>query len=107
MNILNLNPNNKDVIEIVDQKQQEKELKLVDSQRPQRGHTLFKFDIKTRKVEKAKFEEVDIDFKNAQKGDMSSKRTVMVEEGCIYRSALNVKNFIKILKRDFEIILEN
>lgn len=104
MDVLN-KPLDKVEIKNVRQKQQETRHVLVNTIKPKRGHTLFKFDKKTKEITKAEFEEVDIDYSTAIKGDLSAKRKVVIEGNCLYISALNKTNVIKILERDYNIKL--
>lgn len=78
--------------------EQEKKLRRVGQLKPHRGHTIFKYNKKTNKLEKAKFEEDDERFPTElnQKG---KRKIIMAEEDCIYVSALNVKNAVKRLAK--------
>ena len=60
------------------------------------GHTLFSFNILTKEIKPAKFEnEVSIGFNRIP----IFKRKCVIEENCFYEQALNKKNFIKRLRR--------
>lgn len=110
----------KDKIEIPKQQQAEIQ-KVLDSRIiPHGNHILFEFNIKKRTIKlaefkapkttihwfealenyyKRKFSKVDVFNSNP-----ITKSEVIKKEDCIYISALNKKNAIKILKRDFGII---
>ena len=86
----------KDQIELL-QKQQ-KELKFVGRVRVRPGHTMFSYNTETGEVKVAPVRyEVSIDFKTRQ--PIRTKK-ILVESNCIYRQALNKKNFLKILIRE-------
>lgn len=96
----------KDKIEQV--KQQVKEIQTVFDYRirPQKNHSLFEIDLNLKTIELAKFDELPaIKYDDAMKGNISAQKKVTKKENCIYISALNKKNVIKILKRDFNINL--
>ena len=58
-------------------------LKHVGQQVKTPGHTLFEYNKETGEIK-----------------DMKTNRIVIIETNCIYRQALNKKNFIKRLKRE-------
>jgi hypothetical protein len=80
----------------VRKKEVDKKQNLVGNILPKRGHTLFSFNLKTREVKKAEF--IPLDYKWVSTTQYNRK--VEVEENCIYRSVLNKKNLIKVLKRE-------
>ena len=60
------------------------------------GHTLFSFNILTKEIKPAKFEnEVSIGLNRIP----VFKTKCVIEPDCFYEQALNEKNFIKRLKR--------
>jgi hypothetical protein len=70
-----------------------KELKKVGQLRPHRGHTLFKYTVATGRL---------IPIKTDGNEDMKkNRRIVLAEEGCLYVSALNLKNAVKQITRQF------
>lgn len=96
------------VIEIVDQKQHHKTLRLEGSIEPHQGHTLYEFNTITGKIEKAKFTTRDIILPTALPDDMHAidkmkastlRKTVIMNEGSMYASALNMKNAEKKFKK--------
>lgn len=96
----------KDKIEITKQQQIEIQ-KVFDSRiKPKENHTLFEFDLKTKEIRLAKLEpeSEEIHWNKAIKGDFSQKKIVIKKENCIYITALNKENVVKILKRDFGIV---
>ena len=97
-----------DKLEIVKQQEIEKQ-KIFDSKIiPHKNHTLFEVDLKNNNIEIAKFDELPaVKYTDALKGNISASKKVTKKENCIYISALNKKNVIKILKRDYSINLKN
>ena len=86
----------KSEIEIVDRKQHE--FKLIGKARKVPGHTLFSFNIKTGEIKPAPMEHSNaIDFKTHAP---VYKDRIVIEPDCLYRQALNKKNFIKRLVRE-------
>lgn len=72
------------------------EYKHVGKLRKVPGHTLFSFNILTKEIKPAKFEnEVSIGLDRIP----IYKTRCVVEPNCFYEQALNEKNFIKRLKR--------
>ena len=94
----------KDKIEIVKQQQAEIQKILDSTIRPNKGHTLFEVNIAEKTIQKAKFDELpNIKWEDAVKGLISTQKKVTKKDNHIYISALNKKNVIKILKRNFNI----
>jgi len=109
----------KDKIENV--KQQQAEIQKILDYRiiPKKNHKLFEVNINTKKINLAEFlppektihwfEALNIFYqKNFQKVDIYNskpitKSEVIKKDNCIYISALNEINVIKILERDFKI----
>lgn len=92
----------KDKIEQV--KQQVQEIQTVFDSRiiPHENHILFEVNLKLKTIEIAEFDELPaIKFEEAMKGNIIAKKKVTKKENCVYISALNKKNVLKILKRDF------
>lgn len=76
--------------------QQRQEYKLIDSMRKVPGHTLFSFNVKTGEIKPVKLiREASIGLD----GNPVFKEKITVEKYCYYEQALNLKNFIKRLKR--------
>ena len=94
----------KDKIEQV--KQQVQEIQTVFDYKiiPQKNHTLFEVNLKLKTIEIAEFDELPaIKFEEAMKGNIITQKKVTKKENCVYISALNKKNVLKILMRDFGI----
>lgn len=74
-------------------------LKLIKKFKPQKGHTLFEINKATGQVVKAKFEvEKTISLEKAQTPIKSApSKKVIMNENCIYISALNIKSCFKKL----------
>jgi len=98
----------KDKIEIT--KQQQAEIQKVFDNRilPQRNHTLFEYNLIDKTIEVATFDSSpEIKWEDAVKGLISVNRKITRKDNCIYISALNKVNVIKILRRDFDIIISD
>lgn len=98
----------KDKVEIT--KQQQAEIQKVFESRitPHENHILFEFDLKKRTIELAVFEDEikDIHWNDAINCNFKRQnKKVLKKENCMYISSLNKENCIKILKRDFNIIV--
>ena len=99
-----LNNKAKDPIEEVKQKVQETKTIYLGKFKPQKNHTLFEVNMDLKTIEKAIFDEVPaIKFEDAVKGLKSASKKITKKANCIYVSALNKKNAIKILKRNHNI----
>lgn len=88
-------------IEIREEKQQRKEIKLIGQQRKVPGLTLWEYSEKTGLIEKAKFKKDTLAITSLSMSPESITNThkVVVNEFCVYVQALNLKNAIKVLKR--------
>ncbi len=76
--------------------QQRQEYKLIGSMRKVPGHTLFSFNVQTGEIKPVKLvREASIGLD----GNPVFKEKITVEKDCYYEQALNLKNFIKRLKR--------
>lgn len=97
----------KDKIEQVKQTVQEIQTVYLGKHKPQKNHTLFEINTIDRTIVKAEFDTLPaIDYKAAMDKQISSFKKITVKANCIYISALNVKNVIKILNREYGIKLE-
>lgn len=88
----------KDIIEIVDQSQIEKQKQLLGSVRLKRGHKLFEVNINTQEITEAQYDTQE--YAEGTDRNISKRKSLTVKENCIYVGALNKKNVIKILKRN-------
>lgn len=88
-------------VEIVEEKQQRKEIKLIGQQRKVPGLTLWEFNRKTKELNKAQFKKQDILINTLKVSASASTKSnrVIVNEGCFYFQCLNRKNAMKHLKR--------
>lgn len=78
--------------------QKKQEIKFIGKLRRNPSHTLFSYNIVTKVIKVAEIDRPDtVNFKDLE--PIGSTR-IVVEKDCVYRQALNVKNFIKILKRE-------
>jgi hypothetical protein len=69
-----------------------KELKLLGSLNPQRGHKCFEVNTITNEVSEAEFFE---DYVAMFSSSYERKKKLRVKENCVYITALNKKNAIK------------
>jgi hypothetical protein len=93
-----------DKIEIQEEQQQKKEIKLIGQQRKIKGLTLWEFNAKTKELQKAKYQKVDVSIKSLSSatGDVNFNHKVVTNENCLYFQALNEKVARKKLtKRGF------
>ena len=81
-------------IEAVERKQNE--YKLIGQLVRVPGHTLYKFNTVTRTASRA---EVEVSADSWLNPENDRKSRVKVEKDCYYEQALNMKNFIKRLRR--------
>lgn len=96
----------KDKVEIIKQQQAEIQKVLDSTLRPSRGHTLFEVNIVDNTIEIAEFDELPaVKWEDALKGNISVQKKVTKKDNCIYISALNKNNVLKILKRDYSITI--
>lgn len=77
-------------------KEVDKKLTKLGTIKPHRNHILFSINKKTHEIKRATFEAQDAEW--AQK---KQNKKVMVEEDCFYMPALNKKNLIKKLRKQF------
>lgn len=87
-------------IEAVEKKQNE--YKLIGQLTKAPGHTLYKFNATTREASKAIVEIRSgyfYDPEKCPKMQIKHRFNVKVEKDCYYEQALNMKNFIKRLRR--------
>ena len=73
------------------------EFRKVSTWRRQHGHTIFKFNTKTKEIAPAEIENEA--FINMQR-QVFTHGKIIIEKDCIYIEALNRKNVIKHLKRE-------
>lgn len=91
----------KDQIENVKQVAIEKQTVLLGTARPKKGHTMFEYNYKEKTIVKAEFDELPaVKFTDAANGLKSALKKITKKPDCIYVSALNKKNALKVLKRD-------
>jgi len=86
-------------IEAVERKQNK--YKLIGQMVRVPGHTLYKFNTVTRTASRAEVEVSAYSWLNPKnmKVEIDRKSRVKVEKDCYYEQALNIKNFIKRLRR--------
>lgn len=91
-------------VEIVAEKQQQKEIKLIGRQRKIRGHILWEFNQKTKQLQPARYRKQDFQIASLEpsKSALAISNKVEVKEHCIYFQALNRKNAEKKLGRIYK-----
>lgn len=93
-----------DKIENIKQVIIEKKTVFLGTLKPKKGHRLFEFNYNLKTITEAVFDETPpLKFEDAKLGVKSSSKKITKKEGCIYISALNKKNVIKVLKRELGI----
>lgn len=85
------------IIENVKQVNIQKQHVKIGSFKPHKGHTLFSVNSKTGEVKKAEFKVQDLTFNKALNKNYSKTKKVIIEDGCRYITALNIKNLFKKL----------
>lgn len=96
----------KDKIEITKQQEADTQKVLHSKIVPHENHTLFEIDLSIKEIRLAVFDELPaIKWEDALKSKVSAIKKVTKKDNCIYISALNKKNALKILKRDYGIVL--
>jgi hypothetical protein len=91
----------KDKLEFVKQQQAETQKILDSTIKPSKGHTLFEVNLIENTIEKAIFDELpNVKWEDALNGRISTQSKITKKPNCIYISALNKKNVLKILQRD-------
>ena len=96
----------KDKLEFVKQQQAEIQKIFDGTLRPSKGHTLFEVNLTDNTIQKAIFDELPaVKWEDALRGQISIQRKITKKNNCIYISALNKNNVLKILKRDFNITI--
>lgn len=88
--------------------EQKKELKKVGVMRPHKNHTLFEFNKSTGIVRKAKFDN-EHELNHVRLSEflkpISVNKKVLIKEDCIYIPALNLKNAIKKIAKNFNVTI--
>lgn len=93
-----------DKIENIKQVSIEKQTVFLGTAKPKKGHTMFEYNYKLKTIVKAEFDEVPaVKFTDAKLGIKSLSKKITKKTDCIYVSALNKKNALKVLKRDLNI----
>ena len=86
----------KSQVELLQQKKHE--FTFIGRERKKPGHTMFSYNTVTKEIKVAPLEfSKDIDFRTREP---IQKPRIVIERNCVYRQALNEKNFIKKLKRE-------
>ena len=93
-----------DKIENVKQVSIENKTVFLGTARPKQGHTMFEFNYKLHTIVEAEFDDLPaLQYNDAISGQKSASKKITKKPDCIYVSALNKKNALKVLKRDLNI----
>ena len=87
-------------------KEVEKKLIFINRTFPQKGHKTWKFNVSKKTLIEFEFTEESKEIhwvKAIEKNYNQNKKKIVIENNCIYFNSLNLKNAIKILKRDYGI----
>lgn len=87
-------------VEIREERQQEKQIKLIGKQRKVPGLTLWEFNEKTKELKPATYKPIAV-FISSSLTSTETTRTFrcVVNENCLYFQALNQNNALKKLKK--------
>ena len=97
---MNLEEKKKDKVENVKQQVQEIQSLFQYSIKPHRNHTLYELDLVNFTIVEAVFDETPpVRWEDAVKGNIALNKRITKKPNCIYISALNKVNAIKILNR--------
>jgi phytoene/squalene synthetase len=93
--------NQSDKMEITKQAKKDIQRILDGRIQPHKNHTIFEVNLTKKTIEKAKFDRnLTITFSDAMQQKKENK-SISKKQDCIYIPALNRKNVLKILERDF------
>jgi hypothetical protein len=99
-----LNKRDKDTLEFVKQQIAESQKKfLYTKTNLNRNHILFEVDLSTGVINEAKFQEkaTTINWQDAVRGNLSTNKEVIINEGSIYLFALNRKSVMKQIRTNY------
>jgi hypothetical protein len=99
-----LNRKDKDTLEFVKQQIEERQKQfLYTKTNLNRNHIIFEVDLSTGSINEAKFEEkaTTINWQDAVRGNLSTNKEVVINEGSIYLFALNRKSVMKQLRANY------
>lgn len=89
---------------VIEKKQYENKEIFIQRITPHRNHKVFEYNKETKELSYAKFNNIPtIKWEDAVKENYGIYRKIIKTNDCIYFSALNFKNAVKVLKRDFNI----
>lgn len=91
---------NLDSIELYQQEEEKREIKLIKTERKIRGHILWEFNERTRKLNRAKFRVQKIlEITSFNINEIKFRDKIDIKENCYYFQALNYTNALKRLKK--------
>lgn len=92
----------------IEKKQFERKEHFVKRLNPHLSHKVFEYNKATGELNEAQFYNIPtITWEDAVKQNYAKYRKIAQRENCIYFSCLNLKNAVKVLKRDFNIKYNN
>lgn len=103
-------------IQVVKQAEQLKQQSLVGKLQLRKGHVVWEFNRDTLEIAPAEFEKLAIPYNSKvalktnnlgyfAKHTSFSGSKIIIKKNCVYVPALNKKNVVKILNRDFGIVI--
>jgi hypothetical protein len=97
------NTKTKEKIEVTNQVKKDLQKQWVGTFKPKPNHIVFEVNVIDQTIIPAKFDKnLSVAWSQANKG--KAKKSISTNKDCIYISALNKKNVLKILKRDFGLV---
>jgi len=98
----------KDKLEVAHKRQIESQRVKIGVLKPKKNHTLFEVDLSDYSIKKAVFDKPPVlSWADAKSGNYSKKLEITKRPNCLYIPALNEKNVVKILERDYGILVKN
>lgn len=92
---------NLDSIELYQQEEDRREIRLIKTERKIRGHILWEFNERTRELNRAKFRvQKTLEITSLNIDEINFVDKIDINENCYYFQALNERNAIKHLKKN-------
>jgi hypothetical protein len=96
--------NKQDKIEQLKLQTEERQTVFEGQLKPKKNHILFEINLIEGTIEPAKFDELPaLNYADAVKGSISAKKKITRKPGCVYISALNIQNALKVFYRDYKL----
>ena len=97
-----INQKSADKLENIMQVSIEKKTVFLGTLKPKKNHIMFEVNMKLKTITDATYDDPPaLKFTDAKSGQISAKKKITINQNCVYILALNKKNVLKILKRDF------